>query len=285
MTDKFELSRRKALLGLGTIGLAGAGAGAGTTALFSDEETFENNTIQAGTQNLIVEAGIVDDSTFDGNAGSVSIESTSADGDPAVGITVSDLKPGDCFTIGVNPKVEGNPGYLAMSGAVTDNSDNVNTEPEVSDDDDLTSSTDSQGTDGELAENMEVRSLGYETGDANNGIPTSSVTITDDENIGVPLTMSELLSGYLYRNDSGESTPSVPVGHGDGSPTTVGGDPTQANVDTDQVTHLVEFCLPDTVGNSVQGDSVTFDLTWHLEQARNNPAPANATEVMDGSAN
>ena len=280
MTDKFELSRRKALLGLGTIGVAGAGAGVGTSALFSDSEEFENNTITAGTQNLIVDAGIVDDTTFDGNPGSISLTDNTADGDPAVGIQVADLKPGDCFVIGVNPRVEGNPGYLAMTGNVTDNSDNVNTEPEADVDGDISNATDNQNTDGELKGAMEVRSLGYVSGDANNGIPSGSVTITNDENIGVPLTMSELLSGLLYRN----GTSGAPAGHGDGNPTTVGGDESQANVDTDQVTHLIEFCLPTSVGNVVQGDSLTFDLTWSLEQARNNSAPANASEV-DGSAN
>jgi predicted ribosomally synthesized peptide with SipW-like signal peptide len=281
MPDKtYELSRRKALLGLGTIGVAGAAAGMGTSALFSDTESFNNNQITAGTQNLIVDAGIVDDSTFDGNAGSISITDETADGEPAVGITVSDLKPGDCFVIGVNPRVEGNPGYLAVSGEVTDSSDNVNTEPEVDVDGDISDATDNQGTDGELDENIEIRSLGYESGDANNGIPSSPVTITDDENIGTPLTLSELLSGLLYRN----GTNGAPAGHGDGAATKVGGDTTQANVDTDQVTHLIEFCLPIGVGNVVQGDSLTFNLTWDLEQVRNNAEPADASEV-DGNPN
>lgn len=49
---KLELSRRRILAGLGTIGVASAGAGAGTFALFSDEESSEDNTVQAGTLNL-----------------------------------------------------------------------------------------------------------------------------------------------------------------------------------------------------------------------------------------
>ena len=277
--SKYSLSRRKALLGLGTVGVAGAGAGVGTSALFSDSEEFEDNTITAGTQNLIVNAGIVDNSTFDGNPGSITLTESTADGDPAVGIQVSDLKPGDSFVIGVNPTVEGNAGYLAVSGEVTDDSDNINTEPEVDVDGDLNSVSDSG--DGELAENLEITALGYESGDANNGIPGSPVTITDDENIGTPLTLSQLLSGLLYRNDSGNNNTTVPAGHGDGSPTKVG---VGSNADINQVTHLIEFTLPTSVGNIVQGDSVTFDLTWSLEQARNNSEPANASEV-DGNAN
>ena len=56
MTDDFELTRRKALAALGTIGVASAGAGLGTSAYFSDQETFENNQLTAGTLDMQVAA-------------------------------------------------------------------------------------------------------------------------------------------------------------------------------------------------------------------------------------
>jgi predicted ribosomally synthesized peptide with SipW-like signal peptide len=46
--DTFDLSRRKVLAGLGTIGVASAGVGLGTSAYFSDEENFVNNSLVAG---------------------------------------------------------------------------------------------------------------------------------------------------------------------------------------------------------------------------------------------
>jgi predicted ribosomally synthesized peptide with SipW-like signal peptide len=46
------LSRRRVLAGLGAVGIASAGAGLGTSAFFSDEEEFVNNTLQAGTLDL-----------------------------------------------------------------------------------------------------------------------------------------------------------------------------------------------------------------------------------------
>lgn len=52
MSNPFNLTRRRVLGGLATIGAASAGAGAGTMALFSDEETNEDNTVSAGTLNL-----------------------------------------------------------------------------------------------------------------------------------------------------------------------------------------------------------------------------------------
>ena len=56
MTDKnnIGLSRRHVLGGIGAIGIASAGAGLGTSAYFSDQESFEGNTIAAGELDLIV---------------------------------------------------------------------------------------------------------------------------------------------------------------------------------------------------------------------------------------
>ena len=50
--ERFNISRRKALASLGTIGVASAGAGLGTSAYFSDQETFQNNQLTAGTLDL-----------------------------------------------------------------------------------------------------------------------------------------------------------------------------------------------------------------------------------------
>jgi len=56
MTDKhpLELSRRKILAGLGSIGVASAGVGLGTSAYFSDTETFTNNELVAGQLDMKV---------------------------------------------------------------------------------------------------------------------------------------------------------------------------------------------------------------------------------------
>lgn len=50
--NKLELSRRKTLAGIGGIGIASTGAGLGTSAFFSDQETFEDNSITAGELQL-----------------------------------------------------------------------------------------------------------------------------------------------------------------------------------------------------------------------------------------
>ncbi|MGQ4555645.1 SipW-dependent-type signal peptide-containing protein [Halobellus sp. GM3] len=58
MTDEkeiYRLSRRNVLAGIGGIGVASAGAGLGTSAYFSDTESFENNTLTAGTLDLKID--------------------------------------------------------------------------------------------------------------------------------------------------------------------------------------------------------------------------------------
>jgi predicted ribosomally synthesized peptide with SipW-like signal peptide len=57
MTDKhtIDLTRRKVLAGLGAVGIASAGAGLGTSAYFSDDETFTNNSLVAGALDMKVD--------------------------------------------------------------------------------------------------------------------------------------------------------------------------------------------------------------------------------------
>jgi len=53
--DTIELTRRKILASTGAVGLAGAGAGLGTSAFFSDTESIEDNTLAAGSLDLKVD--------------------------------------------------------------------------------------------------------------------------------------------------------------------------------------------------------------------------------------
>jgi predicted ribosomally synthesized peptide with SipW-like signal peptide len=53
--DSFRLSRRQALTALGTVGVASAGAGLGTSAYFSDTESFDGNSMVAGELDMKVD--------------------------------------------------------------------------------------------------------------------------------------------------------------------------------------------------------------------------------------
>jgi len=160
MTDRnIELSRRKILGAAGAIGIAGAGAGMGTSALFSDEESFTNNSIDAGTLDLIVDYYTSRDQ---GSFGSDS-QSGEINGDGVTEYTydVVDLKPGDSGTLAFCPKVVDNPGWLwvgSVNGVI--DYENGQTEPEE-DVDATTGGTLDNGTNdgvgaGELSDAIEV---------------------------------------------------------------------------------------------------------------------------------
>jgi predicted ribosomally synthesized peptide with SipW-like signal peptide len=96
MSDEFDISRRKVLGGLTTIGVAGAAAGFGTSAYFSDQETFENNSLIAGELDMKVgwENHYSDwsDDENDGLEGDVVMEHDGRDG--GAGSTVDSTRVG-----------------------------------------------------------------------------------------------------------------------------------------------------------------------------------------------
>ena len=83
-----NISRRRALAGIGAIGVASAGAGVGTSAYFSDTESFEGNQLTAGELDLKVDW---EEHYYDGDAsGSTgdsvpSLRQVSGSGDVAAG--------------------------------------------------------------------------------------------------------------------------------------------------------------------------------------------------------
>lgn len=186
MPDEFELSRRKALAALGTVGVASAGAGLGTSAFFSDQETLENNQLTAGTLDMKVgweehysdwsedEAAhahmadgelVVDDRQGFLNA---TLQERFPDKRPPIPlcdaladvpddlekpvIELEDLKPGDFGGVTFDFALCDNPGYVWLNGNLRDEAENGLTEPEADDPD--------EGTGPELADLIEVE-LGY----------------------------------------------------------------------------------------------------------------------------
>jgi len=102
--NTIELNRRRVLGGLVTVGGAAAAAGAGTFALFSDDETSDSNTIQAGTLDLeSPETGgtfsienLVPEDDFSGTISVIYAESSNVDQvNLTVSLTLSDSDQGD----------------------------------------------------------------------------------------------------------------------------------------------------------------------------------------------
>ena len=140
MTDNYDetnpigLSRRRVLGGLGAIGVASAGAGLGTTAFFSDSESFENNTITAGQFELAVTQSThsvdqdgtgPDEITFDTMlAAAQSDDETIEVVDGFLDIT--DAKPGDSYKYCWDVCVNHNPGYVQITLAGEESTGNDN---------------------------------------------------------------------------------------------------------------------------------------------------------------
>jgi predicted ribosomally synthesized peptide with SipW-like signal peptide len=117
----FDLTRRKVLGGLATVGAASAAAGAGTFALFSDTESSTDNVIQAGTLDLKAEDGDSAVTTFD----------------------LSTKAPGDSGTARTNVSNAGSlDGYLAFTvGDATNTEPTPRPDPEKNADPDLEGGT------------------------------------------------------------------------------------------------------------------------------------------------
>jgi predicted ribosomally synthesized peptide with SipW-like signal peptide len=111
--NTIELTRRRILGGLGTIGVASAAAGAGTMAQFSDNETSSGNAVTAGTLNLTTH-GSSDGSSFD--------------------MSVGQLAPGETKEMGyIDVKNSGSiDGYLDIKITGVDDQENGIVEPEQS---------------------------------------------------------------------------------------------------------------------------------------------------------
>jgi predicted ribosomally synthesized peptide with SipW-like signal peptide len=283
MDDRIELTRRKALAGLATVGVAGAGAGLGTSALFNDEESFDDNLLSAGTLNLKVEVEVPatsDDfgqvnATFPGDD-TVDItdgDTYTLDGDDSTGgditFELTDVKPGDWWVVCTTVIVEGNPGYVTVNANDVTQTGGDNPEPEGTPDD------------GELGANLMVyQGDGFDS-------PSDEITYAGQTStLEFEGTLDEFLralgydapwDGLTYENPASQPfSGTIPPGHGDPRaphyPTVVGPDPATTYADTTAVTHYTKYEIPESVGNVIQGDTITYDIEWRTEQARNNTA-------------
>ncbi|GAB7092978.1 hypothetical protein JCM30237_01300 [Halolamina litorea] len=270
MSDKqlIPTTRRNVLIGLGSIGIASAGAGLGTTAYFSDTESFSGNVLEAGQFDLRVRyvgqynefgepmfgqaSGIIDG--VNSTVGGTTV------GEADFGFTVDDLKPGDtgvgefCF------QIIDNPGYVWMSGEVTQNDENGYTEPEptTAAGGDINTPGDADG-EGELLDALQVY-VSYSDGaysDTSSGSPPTVLPGT---------ARGDVFSGTLREFFMGEYLI-------DADPTTAVVDPVPGTDDEAEFAEpclLFEFEVPTTAGNELQTDVLGFDITFNAVQARHN---------------
>ena len=255
--NNIGLSRRKVLVGLGAVGVASAGAGLGTTAYFSDEQSFNDNTLTAGTLALNVTQSIhtldqdgigPDETTYFGEngGGPVMIEGP---------IQITDAEPGDEYEFCWEVELEGNPGYAMVK--VDGVSDQTGAEVGTVFADNLF----------DIENDEDMVTLGEAA--------TASATLTlceeQDEGPATP---------------TGEEIPIFPPAEGDNSLGALlallgEGLIVPSGTEEDELCHdtecPVKLCVTieiDTdVGNELQGAESSFDLQIHAEQCRHNDTP------------
>lgn len=250
-------------------------AGLGTSALFSDDESFTNNQIVAGELALIVDYYTNVDSSA---ADAVVIDGGTANngqiqGGVSAQYVLNDVKPGDGGTLAFCPKVIDNPAYLSVSSSGVTDYENGHTEPEKDIDDDtpnqgsLGGSNDGAGY-GELSDAIEVTVSYAESVDYDSSNDQITCTNTRELNNPDGYTLNDLVT------DLGDGFPLDGNEPNDGDDTI---DPYPASSDATTQNGpclCIEWEIPADVGNEIQSDALELDVTFAAEQARNNDAPA-----------
>jgi len=290
--DRIKLTRRKILASTGAVGLAGAGAGLGTSAFFSDEESFGNNTLTVGSLDLVVSA----ETYYHGAGGGIRAGpiGDSEDDDPAFSISATDVKPGDWGVAQFCFDIDDNPAYLWTCGTLTENAENGITEPESEVDDEDTGAWAGELADelqavlfhcprpepivedgsgeGEGSELDEDVIIPFDSDDPHPGDEDTDVVGFIDSNVGNVIDNGSL-GGVLSSMSVG-----LPL---DSNPDSDDRAPYPAGV-SDSCLCLLLY-LPRSTGNEVQTDRVGFDQTFHAVQSRHNDGATNpcATESVE----
>lgn len=264
--NPLSLSRRKLLAGAGAAGTASAGAGLGTSAYFSDTESFLGNELVAGQLDLVV------DYFTDRNQGSYGSGAqqgeVNGDGETTYTYAVEDLKPGDSGTLVFCPKLVDNDGWLWVGGDGAVDYENGQSEPEASVDPSgggtIGGENDGSGA-GELSDAIEVELAYCEDVSIEEGVVDVGTVVREFDNPdGYSLAdlAKELESGVLL----------------DGDGTGSAADPYPSSPDGDTQTGpclCVEWTVPEDIGNEIQTDAVEFGFTFAAVQSRHNGDPVN----------
>lgn len=301
---KLDLTRRRVLGGLGTIGVAGAAAGMGTSAYLNDTESFEDNTITAGTLDMQVSAEVVAaNDEYEDAVGAIDYMETADDNTAVAGYSFDDFKPGDWVIICYDIDIGENPGYVCIHGGEFSQSGGGNTEPEGPEADDNGELADNlllshwNGSEETIEDRSDLLELSQTTNknslapvDGSWSEPDVDGAVDGDrhytdvleflfgedqnpDNKGVPDAGNDDLLGNGYASGDGVVIRDPMddnlggIGGNDSGVREVGSDDNSDNPSSVTFCQLIE--LPPEVGNEVQGDTLEFDLAFSTVQTRN----------------
>jgi predicted ribosomally synthesized peptide with SipW-like signal peptide len=269
---------RKLILSLGIIVFVGALALGGTGAFFSDSEKSTGNTFTAGAIDLTVDstqhyngneckeitAGIfqwtgsstypVPGSTCDGTWTATNLGPTNKF------FNFGDVKPGDNGENTVSLHIENNPAWACAYIKTTANDENTNIQPEIN-------AGDTSTTTGELAQNIMVFAW-LDNASTSGAVAGDNIWQADE----APLYGPVALSGTIGATTTLPLADSVTNGANPlaGGSTSYIGLAWCAGTLTTPVPGSI-VCNGATMDNQSQTDSAVADITFYVEQHRNNP--------------
>src|SRR6056297_702895 len=280
------LSRRKMLLGLGAVGVASAGAGLGTTAYFNDTETFEGNTLTAGTLDMSVTANLVAADDYWSGQTDIPLSATADGQGVTAGLVVDDVKPGDWAIVCFDIEVGDNPGYVQVRTENFTETGGANPEPEQA----VEGDADNDADLGEFLLTSVWQSYD-ESGDKSglsvldpvfNNAPdatanASGITYSAPDVDGVAGQDAHYTNA---READAQLNAGYPIKDNNGDLLAINDEANEG---------VYSFCLlleiPFQVGNVIQGDSLAFDLVFETEQVRHNDDPFNNSAPVNSTGN
>lgn len=291
MDDKLELTRRKALAGLGGIGAGAALGGTGTMAFLNDSESASAG-MTAGELDIQLDWRTV----YNGEERSNQESPVDTNDENQPILTLDDVKPGDDGCIVISIHNETNPAWIWHQMRLSNRDDNGLTDPEAE-------AGDTTGGDGEgeLQDHLEIRAFYDDDSDCEWNVEEEcaltawrklSEYLSMETFAGDGILLDGLRGTSVYnRQDAEEGVPGKDLNL---SPffatpeeadaefdrwydTTFSSSYSQDLLDDQTGTQYVtyQWRLPESVGNVIRGDSVDITIEFYAQQARHNGFPQN----------
>lgn len=248
---------KKILLSLLSVGVVAVGAVFITNAYFSDTEKSVGNTFEAGAIDLKVDSKCSYNGEESQQCGNWKLKDLGDDNRDIAEVTdrffnFTDIKPGDFGENTISLHLDGNDAWACITIDNVKNLENGINEPEAK-------AGDVTDTEGELAKNL------YFTAwlDNGNNIWDTGEPLLFTNKYG-PL--SDVLENKTYT--LADSTTGNPIKGGE--TTYIGLKWCAGAMQVDEALGIIA-CDGSTMGNESQTDSVSADVTFYVEQSRNNP--------------
>lgn len=248
---------KKILFSAGLIVFVVAVALGATGAFFSDTETSTGNTFTAGAIDLKIDSHcIVNGQEYDGECGVWELKDLLPTGSAFFDFT--DVKPGDKGENTISLHVDNNDAWACVNIIPTKNDDVSSTEPELAVD---VPNTDSI-YDGELAQNMNFKIWA----------DVCTPNATGGEEFREAVVGDNIYQAGCDRLLTEGAGPIVPTAYALATPEGNVFDGTTNPLNGTQTYYLgAEWSIPAEVGNIIQTDSYMADISFYVEQSRNNP--------------